>query len=158
MGYGYGVYIVKGVTKLANIERAVTLKCALMKDVTVTQYWIRGDGVIYDKKPILNIPRSLYAIRCIRFMVLNPKHPYLLLQLLPRLIGLGSASVWFDEGFSILAARLPLGTMLNLLKLDFTPPLWEMIIHPVVGSGRFSYSRWVWHLELIWSVISSNHL
>jgi len=60
--------------------------------------------------------------------------PYMLLvQGIPRLIGLNSASIWYDEGFSILAARLPLGTMLNLLKIDFTPPLWEMVIHPVAG-------------------------
>ncbi len=57
--------------------------------------------------------------------------PILIPLALARLIGLGSASIWYDEAFSVFAARQPLFRMLELLSIDFTPPLWEMIIHPL---------------------------
>jgi hypothetical protein len=49
-----------------------------------------------------------------------------------RLAGLLSSSIWYDESFSLALARLPLLDMVRLAAMDFNPPLWELLIWPVL--------------------------
>ncbi len=49
-----------------------------------------------------------------------------------RLSGLLTSSIWYDEAFSLELSRLPLLDMVRLASTDFNPPLWEMLIWPVV--------------------------
>lgn len=49
-----------------------------------------------------------------------------------RLAGLLSSSIWYDESFSLALARLPLLDMVRLAAQDFNPPLWELLLWPVV--------------------------
>lgn len=49
-----------------------------------------------------------------------------------RLSGLLTSSIWYDESFSLELAHLPLLDMVRLAALDFNPPLWELLIWPVV--------------------------
>jgi mannosyltransferase len=62
-----------------------------------------------------------------------------------RLIQLGAESIWFDEGFSIRMATLPLGELLPAIRReDFNPPLYYLILHGWIR--WFGDSEWVLRL------------
>jgi len=68
-----------------------------------------------------------------------------LLALALRLIQLGTESIWFDEGFSIRMASLPLGELLPAIRReDFNPPLYYLILHGWIR--WFGDSEWVLRL------------
>lgn len=51
-----------------------------------------------------------------------------------RLDTIGFESLWLDEGFSVLAARRPLGEVLKYVyRLDLHPPLYYMVLHFWIG-------------------------
>jgi mannosyltransferase len=67
------------------------------------------------------------------------------LALALRLIQLGTESIWFDEGFSIRMATLPLGEILPAIRReDFNPPLYYLILHGWIR--WFGDSEWVLRL------------
>ena len=49
-----------------------------------------------------------------------------------RLRGVPMASVWYDEAYSLAIAKLPLFGMLRVQASDFNPPLWEIVIWPIM--------------------------
>jgi hypothetical protein len=51
-----------------------------------------------------------------------------------RAIGLPAAALWYDESFSWHSSRLPVAQTIQLSRLDFTPPLWEILLHWVPSS------------------------
>src|SRR3972149_6603823 len=49
-----------------------------------------------------------------------------------RLAGLTASPLWYDEAWSLYLARLPLLPMGRVAALDFSPPLWELIVWPFI--------------------------
>jgi len=49
-----------------------------------------------------------------------------------RLAGLGASALWYDEAFSLYMTRLPLLQMVRTSFTDFNPPLWEIVLWPIV--------------------------
>lgn len=57
---------------------------------------------------------------------------------LSLLIGLRQ-SVWFDEAYSIIVAKLPIGELLHMTALDTHPPLYYIVLH--VWAGLLGWSE-----------------
>lgn len=53
-----------------------------------------------------------------------------LLAFILRLIACITPAIWYDEAYSLHVASLPFGQIIALR--DFTPPLWEIVLHPFV--------------------------
>lgn len=49
-----------------------------------------------------------------------------------RISGITDSSIWYDEAFSVYLTRLPLIGMVQAAGSDFNPPLWELVLWPLV--------------------------
>ena len=56
----------------------------------------------------------------------------LLAGALLRLWGINAAAIWYDEAFTVNMARLPIGEMFAQQWLEYSPPLWNLIMRPFV--------------------------
>lgn len=52
-----------------------------------------------------------------------------------RIWGIWSMPLWYDENFTLLAARLPLDRMMLALQGDVHPPLWYLTVWPLIQLG-----------------------
>ncbi|MBI2886149.1 MAG: glycosyltransferase family 39 protein [Chloroflexi bacterium] len=82
-----------------------------------------------------------------------------LLAFLLRMVNLGGQSLWYDEAFSLLLARQPLGEIPGRTALDTMPPLFYWLLHlwgvgpPVDFYPRFlSVLAGVLSVALVWAV------
>jgi len=53
-----------------------------------------------------------------------------ILAFLLRFVASITPAIWYDEAFTLRVASLPVSQIFNVH--DFTPPLWELILHPFV--------------------------
>ena len=56
---------------------------------------------------------------------------FLLLAAFLRLAGIGFADYWYDEGFSVIVARLPLARLIQATAGDVHPPLYYLMLWPI---------------------------
>lgn len=82
------------------------------------------------------------------------KLPFVVILLLAfalRVYHLASLSIWLDESFSIAAARLPVGELLQFIAARSHPPLYFLLLRAwmSLGDGEFV----VRFLSVIWGVI-----
>lgn len=72
------------------------------------------------------------AVPSFSFLFRHPAWLAVLLTLLAaglRFYRLGRKSIWWDEGFSVFLARLPLGEMLAATAYDTHPPVYYAVLH-----------------------------
>ncbi len=63
---------------------------------------------------------------------------FALIGLCLRLYKLTSSPIWYDEGFSLLIARLPLQELIQATALDVHPPLFYLVIKPFASWMEFA--------------------
>ncbi len=65
----------------------------------------------------------------------------ILLAWLLRLYRLAGPSLWYDEGYTVMTARLPVAEMVRWVAGDLTPPLYNFVQHlllPLLGWSEFT--------------------
>lgn len=74
----------------------------------------------------------------------------LLMGALIRVAGLNAPAVWYDEAFTVNMAKLPLKQMLAQQWIEYSPPLWNLIMRP------FAYGApWVLRLPALAASLAS---
>lgn len=50
-----------------------------------------------------------------------------------RMAGLAASSAWYDELYTLYLSRLPVTQIIHFQSLEFNPPLWEILLHPLTN-------------------------
>lgn len=65
-----------------------------------------------------------------------------------RLAGLFTASIWYDESYTVAIARLPWLKLVQVAGLDFNPPLWELLVK-LAGANLTSARLLAWLFSIL---------